>query len=265
MISIHKNIAHDIISKTDDHMTIKVKSLGIIDRFNDVDVEQTRFYTKIHNCTYITKIVENKLFTDEHSQFSYLPTSEDKDYNKFIESATPLDDKELQTCEKEFNFTYRQGIGELVYAMVTCRLDISFPLIKLIQYSSAPSRKHFKAVHGIFTYLRQTLREGIYYWRKIPRPDLPIGKIPNCSKSNNYTPQTREQQDSTNVRATVDSDYAGDTSHMRLVTGISVNVARCCVYYKTQFQTTIALSTTEAEFVAACEAAKVIIYIRSIL
>jgi len=35
--------------------------------------------------------------------------------------------------------------------------------------------------------------------------------------------------------------------------------------YKTKFQSTVALSSTEAEFIAACKAAKVILYIRSIL
>ena len=37
------------------------------------------------------------------------------------------------------------------------------------------------------------------------------------------------------------------------------------MYYKTKFQQTVALSSTEAEFAAACEAAKIILYIRSIL
>ena len=34
---------------------------------------------------------------------------------------------------------------------------------------------------------------------------------------------------------------------------------------KKNFQSTVALSSTEAEFIAACEAAKIILYIRSIL
>ena len=38
-----------------------------------------------------------------------------------------------------------------------------------------------------------------------------------------------------------------------------------CVYYKTRYQPTISLSSTEAEFIAACDAAKVILYIRLIL
>jgi hypothetical protein len=40
------------------------------------------------------------------------------------------------SMEHEMGFGYRQGIGELIYALVTCRLDISFSVIKLSQYST---------------------------------------------------------------------------------------------------------------------------------
>ena len=42
-------------------------------------------------------------------------------------------------------------------------------------------------------------------------------------------------------------------------------LAGACVYYKTRFQTTVSLSSNKAEFIAAFEAAKVILYIWSIL
>ena len=63
----------------------------------------------------------------------------------------------------------------------------------------------------------------------------------------------------------MNSYYAGDSTHRRSVTGIAIKIAGGAAFYKTNFQSTIALSSTEAEFIAACEAAKVILYIRSIL
>ena len=62
--------------------------------------------------------------------------SDNNDYIHSLETCTPLDKAELEKIEKEFGFTYRQGIGELLYAMITCRPDILFPLIKLSQYST---------------------------------------------------------------------------------------------------------------------------------
>ena len=75
----------------------------------------------------------------------------------------------------------------------------------------------------------------------------------------------RKQHDPSLLVGAVDSDYAGDTSHRKSVTGICLRIAGGTVLYKTHFQPTIALSTTEAEFTAACEAGKYILYLRTIL
>ena len=149
--------------------------------------------------------------------------------------------------------------------MVTCRPDISFPLIKLSQYSTKPAVEHFQAVQELYDYIRATKSDGIYYWRDEPRMDLPLGPTPNTKLDENYSPTTREQTNGLNTRASVDSDYANDTTHRRSVTGIAIKLAGGTIFYKTAFQPTVALSSTEAEFIAACEAAKVILYIRSIL
>ena len=65
--------------------------------------------------------------------------------------------------------------------------------------------------------------------------------------------------------AFTDSDWAGDVEHRRSVTGMAVFFAGAVVAYKSKFQSTIALSSTEAEFSAACATGKVILYLRSIL
>ena len=49
------------------------------------------------------------------------------------------------------------------------------------------------------------------------------------------------------------------------MTGLVVKLAGGAVYYKSKFQPTIALSSMEAEFVAATETGKAILYIRTIL
>ena len=47
--------------------------------------------------------------------------------------------------------------------MVICCLDISFLIIKLVQYSTKPSKIHFQAVQDICRYLNATIDEGIYF------------------------------------------------------------------------------------------------------
>ena len=261
----NSNIAHEIIDKIDKHMTIKVKPLGVITRFNGIDVMQTKEYIKLSNATYIKRITENKRLMEDDGHNLPIPMSENIEYNHKIETAEPLNSKQLKEAEEKYGFTYRGAIGELLYLMLTCRPDISFPVIKLSQYSTRPGDIHFAAINGIYKYVMNTINDGLYYWRKEERSDCIHGNHPTTVEHNNYVPENRTQQQADNLRATVDSDFANDVSHRKSVTGINIKMAGTSVYYKTKFQPTIALSSTEAEFTAACDAAKVILYIRSIL
>ena len=67
------------------------------------------------------------------------------------------------------------------------------------------------------------------------------------------------------LKAATDSDWGGNTTLRKSITGLVIKLLGGCIYYKTKFQTTIALSSTEAEFVAATETAKSILYIQRIL
>jgi hypothetical protein len=84
-------------------------------------------------------------------------------------------------------------------------------------------------------------------------------------KSNYTTTNTSEIDSATSIHAAVDTDWAGDTTQCRSVSGIILRLSGGTILYKTKYQDTVALSTTEAEFTAACDAAKAILYVRSIL
>ena len=49
------------------------------------------------------------------------------------------------------------------------------------------------------------------------------------------------------------------------MSGITIRLAGGTILYKTKFQDCVAMSSTEAEFTAACDAGKEILYVRSIL
>jgi hypothetical protein len=163
---------------------------------------------------------------------------------------------------------YWQGIGEILYVLVTCRPDILFATIKLSQYLTRPALIHYEALKEVYRYLQATADDGIYFWRSQPRLDLPIGDMPQCKSDGNYNEidvSTRAIQDPTTLKAAVDSDFAGDISHRKSVSGIVIKLAGGAVLYKTQYQPTVAGSSTEAEFTAATEAGKYILYLRTIL
>jgi hypothetical protein len=60
---------------------------------------------------------------------------------------------EHRTLKKKVGFNYRQVLGELTYAYVVGRVDISHAVALLARYSSAPYRCHYlalKACTGTF-------------------------------------------------------------------------------------------------------------------
>jgi hypothetical protein len=251
-------------------MTIDVKELGQIQRFNGIDINQTKHYVKLHNKTYINKLISKHPWLQEENplQHNPIPMKAEADYQKQLELNTVTTNEAIQKLEKEFQFGYRQAIGELIYAMTTCRCDISYAVIKLSQYSVKPHKIHFEAIQQIYRYLYNTKDKGIYYWRKTPRHDLECGPMPEPKQDQNYNEranETRQQHQHDLLVAAVDSNYAADIEHRRSVSGIILKIAGGTILYKTRYQPTVAHSSTEAEFTAAVDAGKYILYVRSIL
>ena len=63
----------------------------------------------------------------------------------------------------------------------------------------------------------------------------------------------------------VDSDWAADIRHRRSISGIIFKLAGAAIAWKCRVQTTISLSSSEAEYLAACDAGKLALYLRSVL
>ena len=104
-------------------MSIDVKQLGQISRFNGVDILQSKHFIKLYNKTYIEKIASQHqwLYSKEPLSKVPVPIHATPDYQRKIESTEQASSKELTLLEKEYRFTYRQGIGKLIYAMIPSR------------------------------------------------------------------------------------------------------------------------------------------------
>jgi hypothetical protein len=161
---------------------------------------------------------------------------------------------------------YRNLVGELIYAMVTCHLDISFATVKCAQASACPAEIHFKAVKHCMRYLYATCKDGIYFWRAEPRMDLPNHPLPQpVSSDTDLLPAGRRAHGALESHGHSDSDWATCSLTRRSFTGICVRLEGGTIGYKTKLQLTVAGSSTEAEFMAAYYLAKMLLYVRSIL
>ncbi|KAG8479441.1 hypothetical protein CXB51_029725 [Gossypium anomalum] len=130
-------------------------------------------------------------------------------------------------------------VGSLIYAMVWTRHDISQAVGVVSRYMHDPGKGHWQAVKWILRYLRKTIDVGLVF-----EQDEALGQF---------------------VVGYVDSDFAGDLDKRRSTTGYLFTLAKAPVSWKSTLQSTVAISTTEAEYMAVIEAVKEAIWLNGLL
>ena len=85
----------------------------------------------------------------------------------------PENSKEHCDLVDKHGFKYRQLLGELSCACVTCRPDIGCAVITLSKFSTCPADMHFTVLKKVAKYLRATKSWGIVYQRSSVDPSLP--------------------------------------------------------------------------------------------
>jgi hypothetical protein len=258
-------ISKEIIRQVGARLQVPLNDLGTLTKFNGLDILQTRDYVKIYCESFLDKVLTHHGWTETTKQHNPIPMRNDTAYQAQLESAVLPSTPEEQQQLQDDNFNYRQAIGEAIYAMTIARPDIAFAVIKLSQYSANPAKIHYQAVRHLFKFLALTKSRGIYYWRKIPVPSLPAIPAEGCVSHSEILDKIPKTKQPHRLHAYVDSDWGSDRTHRRSVTGLVIMMAGGVIAYKSKYQPTIALSSTEAEFTAAAEAGKTTLYLRSIL
>lgn len=136
------------------------------------------------------------------------------------------------------NVPYSSAVGSVMYSMVCTRPDLAHAISVLSRYMSNPGREHWLAMKWLLRYIGSTTDIGLMY-----------------KKNGNQI----------DVEGYVDSDYAGDRDSRKSTSAYFFLVCGNCVSWKSQLQPVVALSTTEAEYIAATEAVKEGIWIQGML
>ena len=254
-----------VIKEIGTHLQVPLNDLGLIKKFNGVNILQSRYFIKLSCEDYLTKILEAHAWTTLSASNLPVPMRSDSVYQCQLETAVrPQTEMEQQIIQRQNGFSYRMATGELIYALVMARPEISFATTKLTQYGSNPALLHYQAVKTAFAYLNNALDDGLIYWRQHPRMDLPDHPLPiPRSTTHDHLPYPQHPRNAPLTYA--DSDWGLDSTHRRSVSGFIIMLAGAAVVYKTHYQRAIALSSTEAEFVAASDAGKMTLYVRSLL
>ena len=141
---------------------------------------------------------------------------------------------------KRYKGIYLSAVGSLLYLATQTRPDISYTVGLLARFNSNPGETHWKAVKHLFRYIQGTLDFRITY-----------------SKSSPTTPHR--------FLTYADANHGGCPDSGKSTGGYLVMMNGGPVSWKSKLQTTVALSTTEAEYVAAVEGGKEIKWMRNLL
>lgn len=142
-------------------------------------------------------------------------------------------------------YTYASVVGALMYAAMGTRPDLAFAISTLSKYNNNPTPPHWSALKRVLRYLAGTKQHTLTYG------------LTAASGSQGLT--------GTQVFGYCDSDWGSSLEDRRSVTGWVFMLAGGAISWQSQRQKSVALSTVEAEYMAACLAAKEAIWLRSLL
>ena len=156
--------------------------------------------------------------------------------------ATPFDTSvNLQKSEKEVDTknqaNYQSQVGSLLYAAMAIRPDIAYAVGVVSKFNAYPSAAHFKTVKRIFQYLKLTSNFAIKYVN-LTQPRL---------------------------IAFSDADWAGDRDDRHSTSGNVFIFGGGAVSWLSKKQAVVALSTSEAEYVALSSATQEAIWLKRLL
>lgn len=158
---------------------------------------------------------------------------------------TPMDPNQVFTkpCPSDsetrvdVNIPYQEAIGSLLYVSQGTRPDINFAVNYLSRFNNNYNQSHWNAVKRIMRYLKATIDTKLTF-----------------TKKNNNT-----------LFGYSDADWAGDISDRKSTTGYVFCLSNGPISWSSKKQPTIALSTTEAEYMAMSSAVQEALWLTGLL
>lgn len=179
--------------------------------------------------TYINKVLDRFKMAD--SKRGYLPMSHGMTLSK-TQCPKTLDERRRMN-----GIPYASLIGSIMYAMICTRPDVAYALSATSRYQSDPGEAHWTAAKNILKYLKRHKDDFLVYGG----------------------------DDELIVKGYTDASFQTDKDDFRSQSGFVFCLNGGAVSWKSAKQSTIADSTTEAEYIAAHEAAKEAIWLRKFI
>jgi hypothetical protein len=137
------------------------------------------------------------------------------------------------------NRQYQSMVGSILYAVVVSRPDLAFIAQNLGRNLQRTGEEHVTACKRVFRYLKETIDLCITYGR-----DVRMG---------------------TRIVGYCDSDYAGDPDKRKSTTAYVFMLGGAAITWASKLQPTVAISSSEAEYMALAAAVQDAIYLRQLM
>ncbi|KAM1054407.1 hypothetical protein PS2_001749 [Malus domestica] len=144
--------------------------------------------------------------------------------------------KTYEEKEKMAVVPYSSAVGSIMYAMVCTRPDIAHAVGVVSRFLSNPGKDHWEAVKWILRYLKGTSKMCLCFGGSKPI-----------------------------LEGFTDADMGGDLDGRKSTSGYLFTFAGGAVSWQSKLQKCVALSTTEAEYIAATEACKELLWLKQFL
>ena len=154
---------------------------------------------------------------------------------KLSASMSPSTAKDI---EEMHSIPYLQAVGSLMYLATATRPDIAYAVGVLARFNKNPGMQHWKAVKHLFRYLKGTL-------------DYKLTYAPDPNSTELFTTYT-------------DADHGGNPDNGRSTGGYVVKMGTGAISWSSKLQGIVALSTTEAEYVASTSAGQEILWLHNL-
>ncbi|GJZ78165.1 putative RNA-directed DNA polymerase [Tanacetum coccineum] len=230
MLIVGKNIGRIAQLKRDLSKSFSMKDLGPAKQIIGIWIFRDRGAKKLHISQeqYIEKVLCRFNMDKAKVVSSPLTTN-----FKLTDKDCPSSKKNIEKMDR---VPYASAVGSLMNVMVCTRPDLAHAVGVVSRFLSNPGKKHWEAVKWIFRYLRGTSKLGITFGNGKP---MLVG----------FT----------------DSDMAGNKDNMKSTSGYLMTFAGGAVSWQSRLQKCVALSTTEAEYMAATEACKELLWLKRFL
>jgi len=202
----------------------EMKDLGPASRILGMDIKRNRSQRKLTLSQegYLRKVVD--LFGLSDSKSVTTPVGAQFKLKSVQEGEESAEHSYMK------NIPYSNCVGSCMYAMISTRPDIAHGVSLISRFMSKPSREHWQAAKWLVRYIKGSLNMKMVF----------SGEENQVSKIVGYC----------------DSDYAADLDKRRSLSGYVFTVGGNTVSWKASLQHVVALSTTEAEYIALTEAIK---------